>query len=219
MKSVIIIAIAFVLLIPSSVFAQSGNTDSSRNENLDFNPALVVGIVSVSVAVIIVIFTVYYERQNLQFNVLLRFNQLLSNTENRAARKYVYNRWEDEFLKNNDGLFKDLQFIQNAEIIATTFDEVGVFIYKKINLKTKEKPFRFRGFINKDFFFSVYSGAVVNSWNTLEEFITRERTERETKYYMRYFEKLYDDAIEFREKNGLGKTKFQKLNEELKKNH
>jgi len=180
----------------------------------------VVGIVSVSVAVVIVIFTVYYERQNLQFNVLLRFNQLLSNVENRDARRYVYNRWEDEFLKlSNDGMFKDSEFIKKAEIIASTFDEVGVFIYKKINLKTKEKSFRFRGFINKDFFLTTYSGAVVNSWNTLEEFITRQRIERKAKYYMRYFEKLYDDAIKFREKNELGKTKLQKLNEELKKSH
>ena len=62
----------------------------------------------------------------------------------------------------------------------------------------------------------MYSGEVVNSWSTIEEYINRERIDRERPYYMRYFEKLYDDALEFREKNDLGKTKYQKLNDKLK---
>jgi len=42
------------------------------------------------------------------------------------------------------------------ELVATTFNEIGIFIYKKIDLKTRKKPWGFRGFFKKEFFYCLF---------------------------------------------------------------
>ena len=192
-----------------NIFLQSGSQILTEIQL----PEIIIGVVSVGVGIAVVLVTIHFHQKNLTFNAILRVYELLNNQENRKAREYIYRRWENEYLpKKNVSLFNVDEFKEKALKVATDFDEIGVLIYKKIDLKTlKTTASRYDGFLPRGVFLTAYSGAVVNSWVTLRDFLKKEAKERETKYFKRYFKRLYTDALVFRKKNELGKTRIQKL--------
>jgi len=135
----------------------------------------------------------------------------LSDKEHRNARKYVYDVWENSYFpKYNEEAFNESGYQVIAETAAIGFDEIAVLIYKKLDFKKLEPTSMVGGYLPKDEFFAAYSGAVINSWIALKTFIMKRR-HNNVQYYMKYFEKLYLDAVKFHKDNDIGETKFQRL--------
>ncbi|QUC65323.1 hypothetical protein NsoK4_03500 [Nitrosopumilus sp. K4] len=172
----------------------------------------IVGIASAIIAITVGGITWHYQRKNLEFNALLHLHELLNSKDNRSYRKYVIERWSNYIPEK---IIHEEEFREKGEKIMNDWDEIGILIYRKLDLKTK-KPARFGGYIPKDVFFTAYAGAVVNSWIVLEELKNQLSKERDATIFKLYFQKLYEDAMEFREKFGSGETSIQKLDRERK---
>lgn len=214
-----VLMIGVLFLIP--VFAQEefggetgGELNNVKGDLLDsIRIETIVAIVAVITALIVGVITWHYQRKNLEFNALLHIHELLNSDDNRMARRKVFERWNNYIPEKiiNESEFQDL-----GKKVMNDWDEIGILIYRKIDLKTKQ-PSRFGGYVPKDVFLTGYSGAVVNSWIVLNDLRIKLSDEWGSTHFKIYFEKLYDDAIEFREKNGSGETAIQKKAKERQK--
>ena len=174
---------------------------------------LIISIISIMIAIAVITITRHYERKNLVFNSIMHVFNRLGHEENVKSRGEVYRLWKENMnnVEKLKLLYQNSEFIKHAERVMRDFDELGILVYKKINLENKKVEGYFQGFLPKEVFFNAYAGAIINSWVTLEDFINGIKIEREEPRFKRYFEKLYDDAKEYRIKVGYGETKYQKL--------
>lgn len=211
--------ISVLFLIP--VFAQEefgGETgeglDNVKGDLLDsIRIETIVAIAAVITALIVAVITWHYQRKNLEFNALLHIHELLNSDDNRIARRKVIERWNNYIPEK---IITEPEFQDLGKKVMNDWDEIGILIYRKIDLKTKQ-PSRFGGYVPKDVFLTGYSGAVVNSWIVLNDLRIKLSAEWGSTHFKIYFEKLYEDAIEFRKKNGSGESAIQKKAKERQK--
>jgi len=200
----------FLIILSLSILPVFAQGELEEESKVDFTWPLsteaTVAVFSVITAFTIGIITWFYQRKNLEFNALLHIHELLNSEENRIARRYVIQRWENYIPEEiiNEPKFQDL-----GKKVMNDWDEIGILIYRKIDLKTK-KPSIFGGYVPKDVFLNGYSGSVVNSWIVLNDLRKKLSDEWGATHFKIYFEKLYEDALKFREKNESGETNIQK---------
>jgi len=181
-----------------------------------FTPQVIVGLASATAAIGIIFLTIYYQKRNLEFKALLHIHEILTDPENREERETLYNAWEDAVVenkkfKNLDDIYQRKFFRDAAERVMNDWDEIGLIIYKKLNLKNLEQKQKPKGYIDKDIILTAYSGAIMNSWAILNHYIKNERQSRETPYLKIYFLQLYRDAKKFMDRDCLPVPKFYRL--------
>jgi len=181
-----------------------------------FTPQLIIGLASVGTAIIIVMITIIFQKRNLEFKALLQIHEILTHPDNRKAREIVYNAWENsiknqDYLQSLEVLYEQKFFRDQAQRVMDDWDEIGIIIYKKLNLKNIDQKQKARGYIDKKIILTNYSGAIMNSWAILNHYIKKEREKRETPFLKIYFLQLYRDAKEFMERDSLPVPKFERL--------
>ncbi len=142
----------------------------------------IIGTIVVCITAILIFLQVKEMANARMMEALSSIFNSLTNEDMSRARRYVLNH------KLPQPGLTSLEDYENMHKLWVAFDNLGIMIEYKL--------------IPKEIALKMFSHTIISCWHILKPFIIHERKKRNAQYQM-YFEKLYDDSINFRNKLGL----------------
>ncbi|MHA7646979.1 hypothetical protein [Nitrosopumilus sp. S4] len=166
-------------------------------------------------SVFAILVTSHYQKKNLEFNTITRIFDMLDDEKHREARKCVVNAYKQFVTKDNLDLSIFTAIEDKVETVRSTYDQIGILIYKSVYADSlgEPTPRRFpksKGYLPQKMFFEAYAGSVINMWTCLELFIKFQRGRKySAKRFMLFFQYMVKDAKKHHK--GKGESEVQKL--------
>ncbi|MGI0026639.1 MAG: hypothetical protein ACREAD_02210 [Nitrosopumilaceae archaeon] len=126
------------------------------------------------------------DKQN-QISLILEIFKLLNESEHRHARKLTYQAYREFQNKKDASVFESEAYSRPINMTAGDFDHIGCLI--------ENEP------VIKKMFLELYADTIIICWKCLEEHVKDEQNKRKAKFYMKFFERLNDEAVKYWHEN------------------
>ena len=126
------------------------------------------------------------DKQN-QISLILEIFKLLNEDEHRHARKLTYQAYREFQNKKDVSIFESEQYNRLISMTAGDFDHIGCLI--------ENEP------VIKKTFLELYADTIIICWKSLEEYVKDEQNKRKAKFFMKFFERLNDEAVKYWHEN------------------
>ncbi len=186
----ILLSIGFMII---SAYGDIGNDTKSQLETdtksllqATWVLALSTCVVGVSTIVSVILYIRDREKQN-QTTLTLEVFKLLNDSEHRKARRLTYETYRKSKASGDVTIFDDDSHFQFISMTASDFDHVGSIVKNSPSIKKM--------------FFDIYAETVIICWKALETHVKAERNKRKTDFYMKFFEWLANESVNYWHQN------------------